>query len=508
MAELTEYIASRGGQILEVLGLGAEEPPVRFRIRCSSGHIWEPRVADLLRSKSWCPECMHAKTYTIEDLRRWAENMGGRCLSDVYTGTGSRYRWECGLCSNIWDATWGNVENHLSWCPECKSSLREIVVRAAFEENLPDYKFPKDRSEIGMELDGYCPELRLAFEHDGIQHAQRVPHFQRNEGDFEAQRARDAVKDTLCEDRWITLVRIPGRDALPLRQIRTRVRGELETLGYNVAVRGELPSEEDFFGAIQAVRGRKDNDKYLIAIREQLEKSGEVLITDVCPSRTWPLQVRCRRDHVYQTHMDNIVRGRGCPQCSQTREKTNSELEEASRARGYDLLYNEHRHDADWRSRLFLTLQCPNNHDPFEMSWDNFRAGKGCTPCGRGRTGQTKRCAPAEIAPRLTKMGLRLEGEYQTLTKPTVFRCEEKGHTFTCTIKKAEMMSASGPSACYACILDSYPGLYNVKCLTAWTPETDPVKTLLEWECNICKRIFRTGFRGMQIRRYKCSSCR
>ena len=59
-------------------------------------------------------------------------------------------------------------------------------------------------------MDGYCPDLLLAFEYQGEQHYDPENYF--NFGDpskFHAQQERDARKVELCRDAGVRLLVIP-----------------------------------------------------------------------------------------------------------------------------------------------------------------------------------------------------------------------------------------------------------------------------------------------------------
>lgn len=59
-----------------------------------------------------------------------------------------------------------------------------------------------------LQLDWYCPELKLAAEYEGIQHYQYTRHFHRTRGEFDYLQACDRTKIRNCEARGITLILI------------------------------------------------------------------------------------------------------------------------------------------------------------------------------------------------------------------------------------------------------------------------------------------------------------
>lgn len=83
-------------------------------------------------------------------------------------------------------------------------------------ERLFDKPFMKTRPEFLryngnlLELDGYCPELNLAFEYNGAQHYMYVPFFHdQDETNFIRQKERDQFKRAKLRELGIDLVEIP-----------------------------------------------------------------------------------------------------------------------------------------------------------------------------------------------------------------------------------------------------------------------------------------------------------
>ena len=61
-----------------------------------------------------------------------------------------------------------------------------------------------------LELDGYCDQIRVAFEYQGQQHYDPNNFFNRlGTGLFAALRSRDERKLALCEDAGVRLVVVP-----------------------------------------------------------------------------------------------------------------------------------------------------------------------------------------------------------------------------------------------------------------------------------------------------------
>ena len=92
-----------------------------------------------------------------------------------------------------------------------KESKGEKACRVYFEDRFGK-KFIRCRPEWldGLELDGYCEELNLAFEYNGGQHYRFTPHFHKGDcKEFHAQVKRDVDKRKVCAKRDIKLIIVP-----------------------------------------------------------------------------------------------------------------------------------------------------------------------------------------------------------------------------------------------------------------------------------------------------------
>lgn len=204
--EMREIASSRGGECISSAYVNSE---TKLRWRCANGHEWESAPICIKHAESWCPYCAGLMRLTIEKMREIAEFRGGECLSDVYINSGTKLRWRC-ASAHEWDATPHSVKNDNTWCPYCRYK-NEQECRAILEA-LTRKAFPKCKPEWlqGLELDGYCRDLGVAFEYNGEQHYEVVPVWhEEGEVDLQAQQARDAKKAALCEENWVVLIVVP-----------------------------------------------------------------------------------------------------------------------------------------------------------------------------------------------------------------------------------------------------------------------------------------------------------
>ena len=160
-----------------------------------------------------------ARTVPRRHLLGWlaskahAASLGGRCLTESYGNSHGKYAWRCKE-GHTWMATANSVLHGGSWCPQCAAStLRaESAVRRIFEELFFPAKFNSSFPNFlcGLQLDGHCPEMHLAFEHHGQQHYDPDHFFHSKDPQgFAKQRERDDRKAELCERAGIRLVVVP-----------------------------------------------------------------------------------------------------------------------------------------------------------------------------------------------------------------------------------------------------------------------------------------------------------
>ncbi len=119
---------------------------------------------------------MNLATANPELAKEWHPTKNGDLTpSDVTPGSNKKIWWACSKGHE-----WKTAIEHRSYgtgCPYCSRFKTENKCRIILED-IFDKPFPKNRKALNcrLELDGYCEELKLAFEYNGIQHYKRIPH--------------------------------------------------------------------------------------------------------------------------------------------------------------------------------------------------------------------------------------------------------------------------------------------------------------------------------------------
>lgn len=177
---------------------------------CDKGHQWETRI-DVVKSGAWCKICSNEnRRRTIEEMQEIAKFRGGLCLSDKYEVGNLKLNWRC-KNNHAWAATANSIVSG-SWCPMCESSTIEDLCREIFE-NFFKKPFPSgryswlknDKTNANLELDGYCAELNIAFEYQGLQHYEKIDCFKMTDEDLDNMKYRDSLKVKICAENNIKL---------------------------------------------------------------------------------------------------------------------------------------------------------------------------------------------------------------------------------------------------------------------------------------------------------------
>jgi hypothetical protein len=184
----------------------------RWKCECLvCGSIVSPRYATVQSKGAGCKTCRYRKIGNASRLdlgivAEFVEKRGGKLLSTEYLNVNTPLDFEYSK-GHVFSNAFAHVKNG-QWCPTCnKGSKSEEIARTTFEQ-LFGKQFPKVRPKwlknsrgYQMEIDGFCAELSMGFEYQGIQHFSKQIYG----GNLEQRIEDDVLKAELCKSNGINL---------------------------------------------------------------------------------------------------------------------------------------------------------------------------------------------------------------------------------------------------------------------------------------------------------------
>ncbi|MFZ4740196.1 MAG: zinc-ribbon domain-containing protein [Bacteroidales bacterium] len=298
---------SKGGKCLSTEYINATN---QLRFECSEGHQWWGRPGGIKKG-TWCRKCYGTAKSDIEEMKSIATARGGYCLSLEYVTDAVKLKWQC--CEgHIWEASPNNIK-HDKWCPTCSEGLGERICRLFFQRYF-GFDFIKVRPQwlknskgFLLELDGYCEELNLAFEHQGRQHYSEVSFFSK-------RISYDEEKRQLCKQHGVTLIEIPEiLNDTKIKDLKPFIIQECKK--NNV----ELPANinEIEITPFEIFTFTKNQERRLLAQRAEAKiilQGGSLLETHLS-DKGISFKVVCANNHHWSITNTNLFRDKCCPYC-------------------------------------------------------------------------------------------------------------------------------------------------------------------------------------------------
>ncbi len=109
----------------------------------------------------------------------------------------------------------------------CSDVLHEFFPTHTFKTVRPDF-LKNPQTGCNLELDLYCPELKLAIEYNGRQHYHYTPYIHGSIEEFNKQVYRDKLKNRLCQKHGVRLITV----SYTVSDIRSYLHTQLQKHGY------------------------------------------------------------------------------------------------------------------------------------------------------------------------------------------------------------------------------------------------------------------------------------
>ncbi len=232
ISSLHDYAARNNGKCLSQKYYGTAH---KYEWECCNGHIWTAK-GNITNQSRWCKICSDKKNgekrmLSQIEVEKFAKQRNFVFLSK-YKGALHQYKWRCPN-EHIFTASYSCVRNTLYGCRKCGRFIKEEQCRFIFE-SLTKEKFPSNWQIIGgMQLDGYCTKLHLAFEYNGEQHYRKC-YFHKTQADFDRQKERDRLKSIWCAKKSIQKIDIPYTRAKKVQELEGFIINSLSTKGFKI----------------------------------------------------------------------------------------------------------------------------------------------------------------------------------------------------------------------------------------------------------------------------------
>jgi len=212
------------------------------KFKCSKGHLFELSGQSVVYRSSWCKECGE-NWVTRAKVEKLLRERGGVPISPIPDSVDSKTKISirCNL-GHEFENDWNHMKgSRASWCSVCsKGSKSEEIARTTFKQLFGgDFKKRRpswllnDRGRQ-MELDGYEPELGIAFEYQGRQHFEDVGVYRMGTR-LSVRIQDDQRKRDLCEKHGVKLIELRWDDKYEdfPKRIRMQLGEQADSFGVN-----------------------------------------------------------------------------------------------------------------------------------------------------------------------------------------------------------------------------------------------------------------------------------
>jgi len=328
----------------------------RLKWECAEGHQFK-MTPDSVKQGHWCPECGGVRRRTLDEMQQIAKERGGKCLSIKFVNTKTKLLWQCAE-GHQWEMTFDSIRFGC-WCPECSSGLGERICRAFFEQ-LFARKFPRSypkwlKSPNGnrMELDGYCKELNLAFEHHGEHHYSTRVEYSSTQEDLQKRREYDKHKRELCQNQGVILIEVPEiPNRLGVNEVKVYIKQQCLKQSLVLPIDFETKAV-----SLKKAYATSYSRKTLQELRKIAEAHEGICLSEFYIDKDTKLQWKCAQGHLFIMTPHHVKQGHWCPRCGGTGRLNIDDMIEIATSRGGKVLSPKYVNN-----RTKLLWQCRYGH--------------------------------------------------------------------------------------------------------------------------------------------------
>jgi hypothetical protein len=350
---------------------------------CSQNHQFSSQ-SKTIKNGSWCPNCAnstkmkHITQNNKESFLKRIEKLGFKLIGEL-NSTKKESTFECEKGHQFNTLAKNFYKKHYN-CPLCIENTGrfksehiirlylEIAFKQKFVKCKPNWLKMPDTG-YNLELDGYCEELKLAYEYQGEQHTTPTAFYKDRLDKFQRRIELDKRKKQLCKQHGITLIEIseiPKQD-----KSFNNIYNHLITTfkKYNF----DLPIIEEKDINLENIY-QEDYYSELVKIVES--KNGTVESSIYLGSAT-KMTFKCKEGHLFEIMPKKIKEGQWCSYCAGKKGKNLAQMIKKAIENKGQCISKEYV-----TSAYKYEFKCENkNHPTFFSSESNLFRGSWCPYC-------------------------------------------------------------------------------------------------------------------------------
>jgi len=119
ISDMKKLAQEKGGKCLSAEYITQK---TKLEWECEKGHRWWAAPDGICNNHTWCPKCANNVPHTLQEMQELAISRGGKCLSNEYLGLRTPLLWEC-VKGHRWSVAPETIYRNNTWCPECAHHL-------------------------------------------------------------------------------------------------------------------------------------------------------------------------------------------------------------------------------------------------------------------------------------------------------------------------------------------------------------------------------------------------
>jgi hypothetical protein len=267
-----------------------------------------------------CPSCAGVARITLQDAQNLATQYDGELLSESVKSVRSPLLWKCAK-DHIFEKPYVEIKRRGTWCKLCSLPWKSEEICRVYFETIFNKKFPKYRGSwlinkfgIKLELDGFCEELKLAFEHQGEQHYKKSSLYTHQQ--FEKLQENDIDKLEACKNNGIKLIIIPQLYKITdIDSLENTVK--LLAKEYNISIKN------DYTYSFSHISNSSYCEERLEVFRQIAKNHGGKCLSTEYITAKHKYEFECAAGHTWKSSVEHLLDGRWCAKCTRKQRTIN-----------------------------------------------------------------------------------------------------------------------------------------------------------------------------------------